>query len=103
MEEKFMYNPEPIETKNVTLPKELLNLTELLAKNTHDVWAANRIEEGWIYGKEKSSEKKTTPCLVPYDELSESEKEYDRNTALETIKVILKMGYKIEGPKQYDK
>ena len=98
-----MYNPEPIETKNVTLPEELLNLTELLAKNTHDVWAANRIEEGWIYGKEKSSEKKTTPCLVPYDELSESEKEYDRNTALETIKVILKMGYRIEGPKQYDK
>ena len=98
-----MYNPEPIETKNVTLPEELLNLTELLAKNTHDVWAANRIEEGWIYGKEKSSEKKTTPCLVPYDELSESEKEYDRNAALETIKVILKMGYRIEGPKQYDK
>lgn len=98
-----MYNPEPIETKNVTLPEELLNLIELLAKNTHDVWAANRIKEGWIYGKEKSSEKKTTPCLVPYDELSESEKEYDRNTALETIKVILKMGYRIEGPKQYDK
>lgn len=94
-----MYNPEPIETKNVTLPEELLNLTELLAKNTHDVWAANRIEEGWIYGKEKSSEKKTTPCLVPYDELSESEKKYDRNTALETIKVILKMGYRIVEPK----
>ena len=98
-----MYNPEPIETKNVTLPEELLNLIELLAKNTHDVWAANPIKEGWIYEKEKSSEKKTTPCLVPYDELSESEKEYDRNTALETIKVILKMGYRIEGPKQYDK
>ena len=93
-----MYNPEPIETKDIALPEELLNLTELLAKNTHDVWAANRIEEGWIYGKEKSSEKKTTPCLVPYDELSESEKEYDRNTALETIKVILKMGYEIVGP-----
>ena len=44
----------------------------------------------------KDAEKKTTPLLVPYNELAESEKEYDRNTALETIKLIIKMGYRIE-------
>ncbi|RGF48554.1 RyR domain-containing protein [Ruminococcus callidus] len=58
-------------------------------------WAAGRIKEGWIYGEIKNTEEKTTPCLVPYDELPESEKEYDRNTAIETLKLIIKLGYKI--------
>ena len=41
---------------------------------------------------------KLTPCMVEYDELPESEKEYDRNTSLETIKLILKLGYTITPP-----
>jgi len=78
------------------MPKELLALTERIAENVHDVWAAGRIAEGWTYGEKKDEEKKTTPLLIPYDELSESEKEYDRNTAFETLKLIVKMGYRIE-------
>ena len=90
-----MYNPKPIDTSNVELDDELLNLRELIAKNVHDVWAAGRIKEGWIFGEVKDPNKKTTPLLVPYEELPESEKDYDRNTAYETLKLIIKLGYKI--------
>lgn len=87
------YNPNPIDTSDVVLPTELLSLTEKLAENTHDVWAKGRIEQGWKYGKTRDDNNKLHPCLIPYSELSESEKEYDRNTALETIKLIQKLGY----------
>lgn len=92
-----MYEPKPIDTGDVTLPEDLLALTEKISENVHDVWAAGRLSEGWIYGTEKDAEKKTTPLLVPYSELPESEKEYDRNTALETLKLIVKLGYTILG------
>lgn len=90
-----MYIPTPIDTNDVTLPDELLALTEQLAANVHDVWAVSRIKEGWTYGKTRDSFAKTTPCLVPYNELPEEEKAYDRNTALETLRLITKFGYQI--------
>lgn len=90
-----MYHPTPITTGDIVLSDELLELTEKLAKNVHDVWAAGRIAEGWVYGEMKDSKKKTTPCLVPYEELPETEKEYDRRTALETVKLIQKLGYRL--------
>ena len=91
-----MYKPNPIDTKNIDIPSDLKPIVELIAKNVHEVWAKQRIKEGWVYGEKNDSEKKTTPCLVPYEELSEEEKDYDRHTALETIKVVLKLGYKVE-------
>lgn len=90
-----MYTPKPIDTKDIRLPEELLALTEKIAENVHDVWAQGRISEGWTYGEAKDSEKKTTPLLVPYAELVDSEKDYDRNTALETLKLIVHLGYTI--------
>lgn len=90
------YIPNPIDTSDVELSNELFELTEKLAENTHDVWAAQRIAQGWHYGEKRDDVKKETPCLVPYDKLPESEKEYDRNTALETLKMIIKLGYRIE-------
>ena len=90
------YNPMPIDTSNVELPKEILELSEQLAKNTHDVWAKSRMEQGWTYGETRNDEKKETPCLIAYDNLSENEKEYDRNTAIETLKLIIKLGYSIQ-------
>ena len=89
------YNPKPIDTSDINLPEELLALTEKIAENVHDVWAVGRIEQGWTYGSVRDDAKKETPCLVPYNELPESEKEYDRNTAMETLKLIIKMGYSI--------
>jgi hypothetical protein len=91
-----MYKPNPINTKDIVLSPDLMDLTEKIAENVHDVWAQNRINEGWKYGKKRDEEKKETPCLVPYSELPEIEKAYDRNTALETLKVIILLGYKIE-------
>ena len=90
-----MYNPKPIDTGAVTLPQDLLMLSEKIAENVHDVWAVNRMAEGWSYGLKKDAEKKTTPLLVPYADLPESEKEYDRKTAIETLKLVIKMGYTI--------
>ena len=91
-----MYKPKPIDTSDIVLPKELLDLTEKIAKNVHDVWAVGRIEEGWKYGPVKDGNAKTTPLLIPYNQLPESEKEYDRNTVLETIKLIIKLGYDVK-------
>lgn len=90
------YIPKPIDTADITLSDDLLALTEQIAENVHNVWAAGRIAEGWSYGEEKSVAAKTTPCLVPYDELPENEKDYDRNTAMETLRLIIKMGYTIK-------
>ena len=90
------YIPRPLDTTEIDLSPELLELTELLAYNTHEVWAQQRIADGWRYGVVRNDAEKLHPCLVPYEDLTESEKVYDRNTAMETLKVIKKIGFKIE-------
>jgi len=91
------YRPQPIDTSRVTLPKDLLDLTERLAENAHEIWARQRIAEGWTYGPRRDDAAKRHPDLVPYGELPESEKVYDRNAAMETLKAIVALGYRIEG------
>jgi len=90
-----MYTPKPEDTSAVVLDEEIRTLSELLAKNTHEVWSAARIREGWTYGPKRDDVKREHPCLIPYEELPEEEKEYDRNTSQETLRLILKLGYKI--------
>jgi len=92
------YDPLPINTSGVTLPETLVSLLERLAENTHDVWAAQRMARGWTFGPNRDDGAKTNPCLVPYDQLPESEKEYDRKTSAETLKAILILGYRILPP-----
>lgn len=89
------YIPQPIDTTGVALPKELNDLAEEIAKNVHEVWSEGRMKEGWTYGEERDDVKKHHPCLVPYEDLTETEKEYDRNTSQETLKLIMKLGFKI--------
>ena len=91
-----MYIPKPIETEDVQLSDELKSLSEILAKHVHDVWAKERIRQGWKFGPVRNDVLRQTPCLVPYEELTEEEKDYDRNTSQETLKLLLKLGYKIE-------
>ena len=93
MEKKYV--PQPMDTSDVQLPVELNVLVEKMAKNVHEVWAQSRIDQGWVYGEERSDSLKTHPCLVPYEELPEIEKAYDRDTALGTLKLICKLGFKI--------
>jgi len=90
-----MYEPAPLDTSTTDLPPALLQLQEQLAKNTHEVWASQRIVDGWRWGASRDDQRKEHPCLVPYEELPESEKQYDRNTAMETLKAIVAMGYRI--------
>lgn len=89
------YKPTPVDTQCIELPEELNSLVEEMSKNVHEVWAQTRITQGWTYGEERNDTEKKHPCLVPYEELSEDEKTYDRNTSVETIKLILKLGFKI--------
>jgi len=89
------YTPQPIDTTSVTLPEQLNQLVEQMAENVHDIWAQSRIEQGWTYGTQRNDTLKQHPCLVPYNQLPEEEKLYDRNTALQTLKLIIKLGFKI--------
>ena len=92
---KTDYTPQPLDTSDVVLPEELNALVEQIAKNVHEVWAESRLSEGWKYGPERNDALREHPCLVPYEELPEVEKEYDRNTAFGTLRLITKLGFKI--------
>ncbi|MBR7156767.1 MAG: Ryanodine receptor Ryr [Bacteroidales bacterium] len=89
------YIPQPINVEDVLLPEELEPLMEVIARNVHEVWAKNRIDQGWVYGSERSDSLRQHPCLIPYEELSEQEKDYDRDTAKNAIKLMYKMGFRI--------
>ena len=89
------YTPTPVDTTNIQLPEELMALAEAISKNVHEVWAQNRIKEGWTYGPVRDDQKRQTPCLVPYDQLPEEEKAYDRNTAFGTLQLIVSQGFEI--------
>lgn len=81
-----MYKPNPIDMSKIESPQDLPELTEKIVENVHENWSIGCIADGWTYGETRDDDKKTTPCLVPYSELSDSEKEYDRVTALQTLK-----------------
>jgi hypothetical protein len=92
------YQPQPIDTSQVDLPAEILALTEMMAKNAHEVWAQQRLAQGWTYGPQRKDATKQHPCLTPYEQLSEAEKEYDRRAAMETLRAIIALGYTIRKP-----
>lgn len=92
---KDKYIPQPVDISDVILPDDITEIAEQIARNVHEVWAKSRIDQGWKYGEQRDDDKKTHPCLIPYDELPESEKDYDRDTCINTVKMILKSGYKI--------
>lgn len=89
------YIPKPADTADIRFPEDLNAIAEAIAENVHEVWASSRQAEGWTYGPVRDDAKKQTPCLVPYSELPEEEKAYDRKTAFETLKYIVSMGYDI--------
>ena len=90
------YIPQPIDTSDIELPEELNPLLEAMAKNVHEVWAQTRIAQGWKYGPERNDAEKRHPMLIPYEDLPEGEKVYDRNTSVETLKLIMKLGFRIQ-------
>ncbi|MCH5248967.1 MAG: Ryanodine receptor Ryr [Lachnospiraceae bacterium] len=92
---KETYHPTPIDTNQIELTAEIKEIVERLAENVHDNWAKERIEDGWTYGQMRDDTLKQNPCLVPYDELEESEKKYDRKIVEEVIKTLVAFGYQI--------
>ena len=92
---KQPYIPQPIDVSRIELPAALAPLTEALARNVHEVWAATRIAQGGRFGPERNDARKEHPCLIPYEELPEEERTYDRQTALETLKLIEHLGFEI--------
>jgi RyR domain len=89
------YKPTPIDTRGVTVSPAIMALIEKLAEHTHEVWAAQRLADGWTYGVQRDDSAKEHPGLVPYVDLPESEKEYDRTVTLQTLKAIIALGYVI--------
>jgi len=96
MNENKQYIPKPLDTSKTELSADLMELTEMLAKNAHDIWSALRLSEGWKYGETRNDSLKEHPCLVAYEDLPESEKEFDRNMAMGTLKAIKMLGYRID-------
>lgn len=91
-----MYEPKPIDTTNIELPEEILEIVEtLFAPHNHDTWAVGKIKDGYVYGETTSDEAKTHKDLLPYPELPEPTKDYDRNTSIENLKLVYAAGYKI--------
>ena len=89
------YIPQPIDLTDVELAEELYELREAIAENAHDVWAAERQAQGWTYGPQRDDQKKETPCMVAYSQLPDSEKKFDREMAMNTLKLLSKLGYDI--------
>ena len=89
------YTPQPIDTSDVVLPEELNPLLEAMGKNVHEIWAQERMNQGWTFGEKRDDVLKHHPCLIAYEDLPEEEKVYDRKTSVETLKLILKLGFMI--------
>lgn len=87
------YTPKPIDVSDVVLGAEFDDLREAIAENAHEVWAMERQAQGWTYGPQRDDAQKQTPCMVPYSQLPDSEKTFDRDMAMNTIKLLKKLGY----------
>lgn len=94
--DRFVYEPSPIALDDVTLDDDLTELQEAIAENAHEIWAQNRTSQGWTYGPERNDPQKQTPDMVPYCNLPESEKLYDREMAMQTLKLVKKLGFEIK-------
>lgn len=93
--DQFVYEPYPIRLDDVSLGDDLIELQEAIAENAHEIWAKTRTDQGWSYGPERNDQKKETPDMVPYCNLPESEKLYDREMAMQTLKLVKKLGFEI--------
>ena len=92
------YEPKPIPTQHIVLSDDILELVELLAENAHDIWAAGRLRDGWTLGPERDDARRHHPCLVPYAQLSERDRDYDRTMVTGSIRALLALGYTIGRP-----
>ena len=86
------YNPQPLNVDLSTVPEQLV---EKVARNVHDQWACERVRQGWVWGVSRDDDKKEHPGIVPYDMLTDDEREVDRVTVRTVISSLLALGVKI--------
>ena len=94
-EDPSRYAPQPVDTSSLPIPADLHPLVERLAENAHDVWASGRLSSGWVWGPSRCDQRRHHPCLVPYAELPEAEKDYDRSAVISTLRLVIALGYRI--------
>ena len=87
--------PKPVETDEINLPSYIESVRDKLAENTHEVWSMNKIEAGWVHAETRDDVNKTHPCLTSFERLPLNEKKYDTTLALQTLKTIIALGYRI--------
>jgi RyR domain len=92
------YEPKPIPVEHIVLDGEILELVEVLAENAHDIWATERLRDNWTYGPERDDAKREHPCLVPYAQLADRDRDYDRSMVLGSIRAMLALGFTISRP-----
>lgn len=93
-----MWIPRPLDTSQIVLTPEIERLSEQLARNAHEVWGRQRIRDGWVWGAERNDARREHPSLVPYEQLADGEREYDRQVAMETVKALIALGARVEAP-----
>jgi ryanodine receptor 2 len=93
--ERSEYRPTPLDTSAVILDDELVELIEVLAENTHDTWAQARLSAGWRHGPCRDDEERLHPCLLPYADLEEEEKDIDRTIVVATVRALVVLGYEL--------
>lgn len=91
-----MWQPQPIDTSGIALPVSVSKERETLSRQAHDIWAAKRLADGWRYGEARDDKAKTHPNLVAYEELNDDDKSYDRELIDGTIRLLIKLGFRIE-------
>uniref|UniRef100_A0A8C8D3B2 Ryanodine receptor 3 n=1 Tax=Oncorhynchus tshawytscha TaxID=74940 RepID=A0A8C8D3B2_ONCTS len=84
--------PTPVETSQIVMLPYLEKVRDRLAENIHELWAMNKIELGWSYGKIRDDNKRQHPCLVDFPRLPETEKNYNLQMSTETLKTLLALG-----------
>src|SRR5690348_12682166 len=92
------YTPAPFDISDVELDGSTAALVERLAANIHDVWARERMDEGWTFGPARDDVARFHPSLVPFDALPEAEKDIDRAVVRNALLPLLKLGFTITPP-----
>uniref|UniRef100_A0A6I8P2E1 Ryanodine receptor 2 n=1 Tax=Ornithorhynchus anatinus TaxID=9258 RepID=A0A6I8P2E1_ORNAN len=102
MDSEGNFNPQPVDTSNITIPEKLEYFINKYAEHSHDKWSMEKLANGWIYGEIYSDSSKVQPLMKPYKLLSEKEKEIYRWPIKESLKTMLAWGWRIERTREGD-
>ncbi|NXC32298.1 RYR2 protein, partial [Campylorhamphus procurvoides] len=96
------FNPQPVDTSNITIPEKLEYFINKYAEHAHDKWSMEKFANGWTYGETFSESAKVQPLMKQYKLLSEKEKEIYRWPIKESLKTMLAWGWRIERTREGD-